>query len=83
MNNHWIAIDWGTSNFRAFLMNHNQCIDTVNAHCGLLSVPDRQFDAALLPLDCSLAQSWRLYQKPKPGSSVHQHSPSAIHAQPT
>jgi len=50
MNNHWIAIDWGTSNFRAFLMNHNQCIDTVNAHCGLLSVPDRQFDAALLPL---------------------------------
>lgn len=50
MNNHWIAIDWGTSNFRAFLMNHNQCIDTVSAHCGLLSVPDRQFDAALLPL---------------------------------
>ncbi|WP_456300960.1 hypothetical protein [Hafnia alvei] len=31
-------------------MNHNQCIDSVSAHCGLLSVPDRQFDAALLPL---------------------------------
>lgn len=31
-------------------MNNNQCIDTINAHCGLLSVPDRQFDAALLPL---------------------------------
>ena len=58
MNNHWIAIDWVTSNFRAFLMNHNQCIDTVNAHCGLLSVPDRQFDAALLPLIAPwLAQS--------------------------
>ncbi|MCK2181177.1 2-dehydro-3-deoxygalactonokinase [Hafnia paralvei] len=50
MNNYWIAIDWGTSNFRAFLMNNNQCIDTINAHCGLLSVPDRQFDAALLLL---------------------------------
>ncbi|WP_367300064.1 2-dehydro-3-deoxygalactonokinase [Hafnia alvei] len=60
MNNHWIAIDWGTSNFRAFLMNNNQCIDSVSAHCGLLSIPNRQFDATLL----SLIAPW-LAQRPK------------------
>lgn len=50
MKNHWIAIDWGTSNFRAFLMKEHQCLDTVSAPCGLLHVPDRQFAAALKPL---------------------------------
>lgn len=50
MKNYWIAIDWGTSNFRAFLMKEHQCLDTVSAQCGLLHVPDRQFAAALKPL---------------------------------
>ncbi|QLK62030.1 2-dehydro-3-deoxygalactonokinase [Enterobacteriaceae bacterium Kacie_13] len=50
MTKHWIAIDWGTSNFRAFLMNENQCVDEISAACGLLNVPDRQFAAALQPL---------------------------------
>lgn len=46
MNNHWIAIDWGTSNFRAFLMNHNQCIDNAieKAHY-LISYMDRRLFA--------------------------------------
>lgn len=50
MKNHWIAIDWGTSNFRAFLMKEHECIDSVSAPCGLLHVPDRQFATALRPL---------------------------------
>lgn len=50
MHKHWIAIDWGTSNFRAFLMKDSLCVATTHAPCGLLNVPDRQFAAALQPL---------------------------------
>ena len=52
MKKHWIAIDWGTSNFRAFLMKEHECLDQISAPCGLLHVPDRQFAAALKPLIC-------------------------------
>ncbi|CAM3576381.1 2-dehydro-3-deoxygalactonokinase [Rahnella bruchi] len=50
MKKDWIAIDWGTSNFRAFLMNENLCTDSISAPCGLMQVRDRQFAAALQPL---------------------------------
>ncbi len=40
----WVAVDWGTSNFRAFLMTEDgQVIDKITASCGLLSVPTGQF----------------------------------------
>ncbi|RJT45420.1 2-dehydro-3-deoxygalactonokinase [Rahnella woolbedingensis] len=60
MNKNWIAIDWGTSNFRAFLMDENRCTDSVSAPCGLMQVHDRQFAAALQ----TLIQPW-LDQSPQ------------------
>ncbi|MDD1783403.1 2-dehydro-3-deoxygalactonokinase [Enterovibrio sp. ZSDZ35] len=40
----WVAVDWGTSNFRAFLMTpEGQTIDKLTASCGLLAVPNGQF----------------------------------------
>ena len=43
-----IGVDWGTSNFRAWLMDASaQPIDTVTSPEGLLKVPDRDFAAAL------------------------------------
>ncbi|KFC04471.1 2-dehydro-3-deoxygalactonokinase [Trabulsiella guamensis ATCC 49490] len=47
MKNNWIAIDWGTTNFRAFLLENNQVIDSLSEPCGLLSVQEAQFAAAL------------------------------------
>ena len=43
-----IGVDWGTSNFRAWLMDAAaQPIDSVTSHEGLLKVPRRDFSAAL------------------------------------
>ncbi|KNC94483.1 2-dehydro-3-deoxygalactonokinase [Trabulsiella odontotermitis] len=47
MKNNWIAIDWGTTNFRAFLLENNQVIDRLSEPCGLLSVKEAQFAATL------------------------------------
>ncbi len=48
MGNTWIAVDWGTTNFRAFLMNESGvCIEEKSAELGLLSVADKQFAHAL------------------------------------
>jgi 4-hydroxy-tetrahydrodipicolinate synthase len=47
MKNNWIAIDWGTTNFRAFLLENNQVIARLSAPCGLLSVKEAQFAATL------------------------------------
>ncbi len=43
-----IGVDWGTSNFRAWLMDADaQPIDSVTSPEGLLNVPGRDFSAAL------------------------------------
>ncbi|MEB7910655.1 2-dehydro-3-deoxygalactonokinase [Citrobacter portucalensis] len=47
MKGEWIAIDWGTSNFRAWLMAGDDVLDKRNASYGLLHVEPRQFDATL------------------------------------
>lgn len=47
MNRYWIAVDWGTTNFRAFLMNNAQRIEQITHPCGLLSVENAQFAATL------------------------------------
>lgn len=47
MKREWIAIDWGTSNFRAWLMAGDDVLDKRNASYGLLHVEPGQFDATL------------------------------------
>lgn len=47
MSGEWIAIDWGTSNFRAWLMAGNDVLDKRSASCGLLHVEPGRFDSTL------------------------------------
>ena len=47
MKKHWIAIDWGTTNFRAFLLNEQQVIASVAQPCGLLTLSKDAFAATL------------------------------------
>jgi 2-dehydro-3-deoxygalactonokinase len=54
MKNNWIAIDWGTTNFRAFLMQGTQQLSRINQACGLLSVEKDQFASTLQ----NLLQMW-------------------------
>lgn len=54
MNNNWIAIDWGTTNFRAFLMRGEQCLSTLSRPCGLLAVEKNRFADTLK----TLLQPW-------------------------
>lgn len=48
MNRYWIAIDWGTTNFRAYLMAHRRLIDKVSSGDGLLSILHKDFENTLL-----------------------------------
>lgn len=44
-----IALDWGTSNLRASLLGvDGRVLDTRSAPAGVMAVPERRFDAALL-----------------------------------
>ncbi|MBD1557560.1 2-dehydro-3-deoxygalactonokinase [Vibrio sp. S9_S30] len=46
MKGNWIAVDWGTTNFRAFLMSESgECLDSIRAKKGLLSIKPNQFSA--------------------------------------
>lgn len=47
MSKYWIAVDWGTTNFRAFLMHETQQTERLSHPCGLLSVENAQFAATL------------------------------------
>ncbi|PJC85847.1 2-keto-3-deoxy-galactonokinase [Vibrio sp. HA2012] len=48
MSKFWIAVDWGTTNFRAFLMDDSgQCMAEKSAPLGLLAVENQQFSQAL------------------------------------
>lgn len=48
MNSSFIALDWGTSSFRAYLVGHDGSVqDTVTAPHGILAVKDGAFEAAL------------------------------------
>lgn len=47
MDRYWIAVDWGTTNFRAFLMHNAQRVEQINHPRGLLSVENAQFASAL------------------------------------
>ena len=48
MSSAFIALDWGTSSFRAYLLNKDGTVqETVTAPHGILAVKDGAFDAAL------------------------------------
>ncbi len=48
MSSAFIALDWGTSSFRAYLLNTDGTVqETVTAPHGILAVKDAGFDAAL------------------------------------
>lgn len=47
MSKNWLAVDWGTTNFRAWLMHDAEPVSEMNATCGLLQVPNGQFEAVL------------------------------------
>lgn len=47
MKRDWIAVDWGTTNFRAFLMNEHRVVARASAPCGLLTIENGAFAATL------------------------------------
>ncbi|NDO81280.1 2-dehydro-3-deoxygalactonokinase [Citrobacter sp. NCU1] len=47
MKRDWIAVDWGTTNFRAFLMNEHRVVARTSAPCGLLTIENGAFAVTL------------------------------------
>ena len=45
---HWVALDWGTSNFRAYLMENNIVIDQVSTQEGMKFVDQKEFENTLV-----------------------------------
>ena len=45
---HWVALDWGTSNFRAYLMENNNVIDQVSTQEGMKFVDQKEFENTLV-----------------------------------
>ena len=50
----WIAVDWGTSSFRAYLIQNNEVSDTVETKDGMKFVNNHLFEQTLL----SLIEHW-------------------------
>ena len=46
--NYWVALDWGTSNFRAYLMENNNVIDQVSTQEGMKFVDQKEFENTLV-----------------------------------
>ena len=46
--NLWVALDWGTSNFRAYLMDNNHVIDQVSTQEGMKFVDQNEFKKTLI-----------------------------------
>jgi len=44
----WVALDWGTSNFRAYLMDNNHVIDQVSTQEGMKFVGQNEFEKTLI-----------------------------------
>lgn len=44
----WIALDWGTSNFRAYLIDNNHVIDQVSTDEGMKFVDQKEFENTLI-----------------------------------
>ena len=48
--NHWVALDWGTSNFRAYLMKNDEVLDKISSNDGMKFVKSHLFEQTLLSL---------------------------------
>ena len=46
--NSWVALDWGTSNFRAYLMENNDVIDQISTQEGMKFVNQKEFEKTLI-----------------------------------
>ena len=46
--NPWVALDWGTTNFRAYLMENNNVIDQVSTQEGMKFVDQKEFENTLV-----------------------------------
>ena len=46
----WIAVDWGTSTFRAYLVQNNEVFDTIETKDGMKFVKSHLFEQTLLSL---------------------------------
>ena len=46
--NFWVALDWGTSNFRAYLMDNNNVIDQVSTQEGMKFIDQNEFEKILI-----------------------------------
>ena len=46
----WIAVDWGTSSFRAYLVQNNKVSDTIETKDGIKFVKNHLFEQTLLSL---------------------------------
>lgn len=47
MSKKWLAVDWGTTNFRAWLMQDADIVSVINDSCGLLQVENGRFEETL------------------------------------
>ena len=44
----WIAIDWGTSNFRAYLLENDKVLDQISSNDGMKFVKNKNFENVLI-----------------------------------
>ena len=48
--NKWIAVDWGTSSFRAYLVQNNQVIDNIISKDGMKFIKQIDFETIFIKL---------------------------------
>ncbi len=55
----WIAVDWGTSSFRAYLIQKNEVSDTIETNDGMKFVKNHLFEKTLVNLiECWLSKDY-------------------------
>ena len=55
----WIAVDWGTSSFRAYLIQKNEVSDTIETNDGMKFVKNHLFEKTLVNLiECWLSEDY-------------------------
>ena len=46
--NLWVALDWGTTNFRAYLMRGNDVVDKITTQEGMKFIDQQNFENTLI-----------------------------------
>ena len=46
----WVALDWGTTNFRAYLMDNDDIVDQISTQEGMKFVNQKDFEKTLIRL---------------------------------